>query len=294
MNGHVRCDDGVRLAFDRFGPPDRPAAILLHGGGQTRHSWSGTARRLAGEGYQVLNFDARGHGDSDWSGNGDYSLDRRASDLRSILAGVKAPFALIGASLGGATAAHAVAGGLRPAALVLVDVVPNAEQVGLDRIRNFMLSAPDGFASLQEAADAVAAYNPERPRPDDTSGLRKNLRTGADGRLRWHWDPRIIADDGGAMRRSFAASALALADIPDVPALLVRGLRSDVVSSRAAKAFQASFPSLEILDVEGAGHMIAGDRNDAFSAGVIAYLRRHMPVGIAAPDTPLPNDNHSL
>ena len=294
MTGLVRCDDGVRLAFDRFGPWNRPAAILLHGGGQTRHSWSGTAQRLADEGYQVLNFDARGHGDSDWSGDGEYSLDRRAADLRSILAIVDVPFALIGASLGGATAVHAAAGGVRPAALILVDVVPNAEQAGLDRIRNFMLSAPDGFASLEDAANAVASYNPGRPRPDDMSGLRKNLRTRADGKLRWHWDPRIIADDGGAMRRAFAASAYALADIEDIPALLVRGLKSDVVSSRAAKAFQAKVPSLEILDVEGAGHMIAGDRNDAFSAGVIAYLQQHMPTASDPIDTPLPKSDHSL
>lgn len=294
MSGVIVCDDGIRIAFDRLGPLNAPIAVLLHGGGQTRHSWSGAAARLVGEGYQVISFDARGHGESGWSADGDYSLSRRASDLCTVLSDIIPPFALIGASLGGATAVHAVAAGLRPTALILVDVVPNAEQVGIDRIRNFMLSAPNGFASLDEAADAVAAYNPERSRSSDAKGLRRNLRLQDDGRLRWHWDPQIIADDGGAMRKVFAASALKLADIPDLPTLLVRGLRSDVVSDRAVDAFRSDLPSLEILNVAGAGHMIAGDRNDAFSSGVIEYLQRHMPASDAASNTALHNDNHSL
>lgn len=294
MSGTILCDDGVRIAFDKLGPPGAPTAVLLHGGGQTRHSWSGAAERLACEGYHVISFDARGHGESGWSVDGDYSLSRRARDLSTVLTATAPPFALIGASLGGATAVEAVAAGLRPAALILVDVVPNAEQVGIDRIRNFMLSAPNGFASLDEAAEAVAAYNPERSRSSDANGLRRNLRLRDDGRLRWHWDPQIIADDGGAMRKVFAASALELADIPGLRTLLVRGLRSDVVSDRAVGAFRTDLPSLEILDVAGAGHMIAGDRNDAFSSGVIEYLQRHMPASGAVSNMPLHNNDHSL
>lgn len=265
--------------MDRHGPAGAPVVVLLHGGGQTRHSWSGTARALAADGYRVLNYDARGHGDSGWSADGRYSLDRRVQDLRAVLAEAGATtFALIGASLGGGTSIHAVASGLRPCALILVDVVPNAERAGIDRIRRFMQSAPNGFATLEDAANAVAEYNPERPRPQDASGLCRNLRLREDGRLHWHWDPAILDDEPGTARAVLDRSGRALADVPGLPTLLVRGLRSDVVSDRAVANFRATLPGLDVLDVAGAGHMVAGDRNDAFTGGVRRYLQRHMPL----------------
>ena len=275
MTERVQTRDG-ELALDRLGPETAPVVVLLHGGGQTRYSWSGAAEQLAANGYHVLNFDARGHGESAWASDGCYTLDARAEDLRAIL-GDAPVYALIGASLGGATAIHAVALGLRPQALVLVDVVPNAERAGIERIRRFMLSAPDGFASLDEAADAVAAYNPERPRPRDPEGLRRNLRLRDDGRLHWHWDPAILGDEKATMRSVLAASSRRLAEVADLRTLLVRGLRSDVVSDASVAAFREMLPSLEVFNVAGAGHMVAGDRNDAFNTAVRAYLEKHMP-----------------
>ena len=89
--------DGIRLTADEVGPPHAPAVILLHGGGQTRHSWSGAMLALAGCGYRVINFDARGHGDSDWSPDGAYELDDRVRDLRTIVESLNCRFALVGA-----------------------------------------------------------------------------------------------------------------------------------------------------------------------------------------------------
>lgn len=279
MTEHVVARGGTRLALDRLGGVGGPRVVLMHGGGQTRHSWNRTAGVLAGQGYHVLNFDALGHGESDWAADGTYDLDRRADDLRTILEGEETPFALIGASLGGATAIHAVAQGMRPHALILVDVVPNAERAGLERIRRFMLSAPNGFASIEEAAAAVAAYNPHRPDGGDREGLRRNLRVGDDGMLRWHWDPAILGEGQGDIRGDLDASSRKLAEVDGLRTLLVRGLRSDVLSDASVAAFQAMLPSLEIAEVSGAGHMVAGDRNDAFARSVIDYLGMHMPAG---------------
>lgn len=270
--------DGVALVGDDQGSADAPAVVLLHGGGQTRHSWSGAMQALAARGYRVINFDARGHGDSDWSPAGAYALDDRVADLAAVVADVAAPFALVGASLGGATAIHAVAAGLHPAALVLVDIVPAPEMAGVERIVAFMRRHPEGFASLEEAADAVATYNPARPRPRDPAGLMRNLRRRDDGRLYWHWDPRIAADAPADHHAVVQRSTQAVAARADLPVLLVRGLKSDVVSDAGVAAFRAAVPRLEVTDVGGAGHMVAGDRNDAFNQGVIAFLARHLPV----------------
>ncbi len=272
----ITSHDDLVLAADDLGPLDAPVVILLHGGGQTRHSWSGAAKALARRGYRVINFDARGHGESEWSAVGAYSLDDRVADLEAIVMQLGRPFALVGASLGGATSIHATAQVMRPGALVLVDIVPHPEPEGINRIVTFMRAHPDGFATLDEAVDAVAAYNPERPRPRDPAGLMRNLRQREDGRLYWHWDPRIVAPRPQDFHETVRQSAATLPQT-GVPVLLVRGLKSDVVSDAGVAAFRALVPDLEVADVGGAGHMVAGDRNDAFNEAVIAFLERHLP-----------------
>lgn len=278
-----RSADGLELVGDEAGERDAPTVVLMHGGGQTRHSWAGTMDLLAGQGYRVKNYDARGHGDSGWSERGAYHLDDRVADLAAVVADCAGPFALVGASMGGATGLHAVASGLPAAALVLVDIVPEPEPEGIARIVNFMRAHDDGFASLDEAVDAVAAYNPSRPRPRDPSGLMRNLRLRENGRLYWHWDPRTMSgrDEMGREDRfnTVLLDSAAVVAATDVPLLLVRGLKSDVVSDAGVASFRAMAPRLEVVDVGGAGHMVAGDRNDAFGTGVIDFLRRHMPLG---------------
>lgn len=268
---------GIDVEADVGGDPSRPAVILLHGGGQTRHSWGGALRELLRQGFHVINLDARGHGNSGWAPDGDYSLEAMADDLRAVIATLSSPPALVGASMGGCTALYAVGMSEKPlaSALVLVDVVPRINMEGGQKIADFMGSGLNGFATLEEASDAVAAYNPHRPRPKDISGLMKNLRLREDGRLHWHWDPRFFRNEKRMEPPQFAEKLLTAAERVRVPSLLVRGMQSDIVSEAGVQEFREHLPSLEVYDVIGAGHMVAGDRNDAFNDGVIGFLQRH-------------------
>lgn len=277
----IATPDGLTIAVDEAGPHDAPTVVLMHGGGQTRHSWTGAMTALVAAGYRVLNYDARGHGESMWSPDGNYLLDHRVSDLRAVIGDAR-PLALVGASLGGATAIHAVANGVAADVVVLVDITPFAEPVGIARIVGFMRRHTDGFATLDEAVDAVAAYNPHRPRPRDPNGLRRNLRERDDGRLYWHWDPLTVASEPAVHHATVQRSAAALAEREPFPLLLIRGLSSDVVSDASVAAFQAQFPWAEVADVAGAGHMIAGDRNDAFNQAMLAFLAEHLPAHASA------------
>ena len=228
----------------------------------------------AGRGYRALTLDLRGHGESGWSPDGFYTMDLFAADIRAVIATLDRPPVIVGASLGGLigliVAAATPAGA---AGLVLVDVATRIEPAGAQEIGAFMNSAPDGFASLDEAADAVAAYLPHRPRPKDTSGLMKNLRLREDGRYRWHWDPAFIVprQDPPHDPLLFERAAGAL----QVPTLLVRGGLSRVVSPEGVQAFLELAPHAEYVDVAGADHMVAGDANDAFNAAVFDFLGRH-------------------
>ncbi len=273
--------DGLQLAADIDGDPRNPAVILLHGGGQTRHAWARAFRELVARGYHAISYDARDHGSSQWAADGDYSTDAMVADLRAIIATLPRPPALVGASMGGICSLTAIGESPQPiaSALVLVDVAPTIERRGVEQIRRFMTANPQGFETLQDAADAVAAYNPGRPRPKDPSGLMKNLRRGDDGRLYWHWDPRIISasqQEHVAWLDAYEARMMAASTQVRVPTLLVRGGDSDVVSPAGVRRFRELIPQAETVDIAGAGHMVAGDRNDAFNAAVTGFLDRHL------------------
>jgi len=274
---HFRGHDGLQLAADVVGHPDNPPAVLLHGGGQTRFSWGDTARGLANHGFHVVSLDLRGHGDSGWSPDGVYSIDHYVGDLRAVCATLGRPAALIGASLGGLTSLLAVGEGSAPiaSALILVDVAPRINPAGSENILRFMQSAPEGFASLDEAADAIAIYLPHRPRPTDFSGLRKNLRPGKDGRLYWHWDPKMLGGNVASLADAYPRLSSAARNI-QVPALLVRGGHSDVVTDESVQDFLDLIPTAEYQLIRGAHHMVAGDRNTAFSTAVIDFMRRRV------------------
>ena len=273
---------GTRIVADRLGDPRTPAVVFLHGGGQTRRSWGRAAAAVAERGWQAVTVDLRGHGESDWSQDADYRLTSFAGDVQEVLRQLPPRPVLVGASLGGFTT-MLLAGEISPAiagAVVLVDIVPNMDPSGATRVHTFMADrVTSGFESLDEVADMIAEYNPHRSRPDDLDGLRTNLRRRGD-RWYWHWDPKFISDTASRppselsdIDRMNAAVETILAN--NIPMLLVRGQMSDLVSQERADEFLARFPQVEFVDVCGAGHMVAGDRNDVFADAVLDFLARH-------------------
>ena len=275
---------GNRLAADMHEPRGEAhgnPVLLLHGGGQTRHAWGGAARRIADAGHIAFTVDQRGHGDSDWVDDQAYAIvdygDDAVAICREITARTGRRPVLVGASLGGISGLLAAARGGPDllAGLVLVDITPHMDADGVSRIQGFMAERMrEGFATLEEAAAAIAAYLPHRPPRRSLDGLAKNLRQGDDGRYRWHWDPafidgpRTVNTGGEAVQADLIAAARGLA----IPVLLVRGQQSELVTEEAVEAFREMVPHAEFVDVSGAGHMVAGDRNDAFNDAVVGFL----------------------
>lgn len=275
-NIHFAVDDSLTIRGEAWGASDAPPVLLLHGGGQTRYAWGNTARTLAAQGWYAIALDLRGHGESDWAPDGDYSIDAFVADLHGVATRLSQAPALVGASLGGITSLLAEGEATEPmsTAVVLVDVTPRIEEKGAERILSFMKAYPQGFARLEEAADAVAEFLPHRSRPRDLSGLAKNLRQGPDGRYRWHWDPQML-NSFQLDRVRNPARMLAAAKGLRSPTLLVRGRMSDVVSEAAVAEFRSLAPHAQYVDVAGAGHMVAGDQNDAFSEAVVNFLAQY-------------------
>ena len=268
--------NGLRIVADHCPRPEAPLVVLAHGGGQTRHSWRDAAFRFSEAGYEVISFDLRGHGDSEWASDGRYALEDMAGDLVAILRqqGAERPVALVGASLGGMISLiAAVTPGVRVDAIALVDVAPKIEPEGAARIRDFMLAHTDGFATLEQAAEAVAVYRGHRT-SSDPSSLAKNLRKHDDGRWYWHWDPAFMTKfDRSPTRRSLLDKA---ASAWHGPLLLVRGLKSDILSDDSVDELRKVAPQTEYVNVVGAGHMVVSDRNDAFVDAVSKFLAHHL------------------
>ena len=271
--------DELALAADEWNrdadiAADKPTILMLHGGGQNRHSWKNTGQILADAGFHVVALDSRGHGDSDRSPTANYSLETLTGDTLQVIYQIGRPVALIGASMGGLTSlpvAHE-AGPELVTKLVLVDVVPRFEKSGSARIRDFMFSGIDGFTSLEEAADAVAAYLPHRARPRSVEGLKKNLRL-RDGKWFWHWDPAFLTapgDDPFERAEMLEHAAINL----QIPILLIRGKLSDVVSTEGVQDFLQKVPGAQFVELSDAGHTAAGDDNDAFTDAVVQFVRQ--------------------
>ena len=266
--------EGVHLVADVRGDPDAWPVLFLHGGGQTRYAWGRTAETVAAQGWRTVALDLRGHGESDWAPNGDYSFTSFCADTVAVADALGKLPVLVGASLGGMSAMLAEGTSDRPVSsgLVLVDITPKSNPKGIERIQRFMQSGLDGFDSLEDAAAAIAAYTPNREKRVNPIGLQKVLRQ-RDGRWYWHWDPQFI----GRGRTEVVADRLAgLLDVAmaniRVPTLLVRGLLSDVVTQEGVDELMTKIPGATVVGVEGAAHMIAGDRNDAFSDAVVTFL----------------------
>ena len=264
--------DGVRLCVQTLGANNDRSVVLLHGFGQTMHAWQDTAATLAKRNYQVLNYDARGHGQSDYAAPDHYRIDDFLADLRTVAGQLRHPPVLIGASMGGVTAMLAASETpvLPIRAMILVDIAPRWSQRGLRKILDFLHAYPDGFENLEQVHDAVQRYLPGRNRRYRPEGLMKNLRAGSSGRLHWHWDPAMLEltrqSDVNQQRLVRAARCI------HCPVLLVSGGRSELLDDSSIEDFLELVPQAQHVKVPQASHMVAGDDNHQFNSVIINYL----------------------
>lgn len=280
--------DCLPLALEVRGEGAR-TLLFAHGFGQTRGAWSAAATALAASGLRCVTFDSRGHGQSGQVAGGAYRMEQFAGDLLALARAQPQPPVLVGASMGGLLGL-ALAGETRPApfrALVLVDITPRWEAAGVERILAFMQAHPQGFADYAEAAEQIAAYLPQRRERKREDQLRPLLREGADGRLRWHWDPALLEVARASER--YQPRLLAAAARVDVPVLLLSGERSDVVSRDTVGEFLQQVPHARHVEIPGATHMLAGDANDAFTRQIAAFVEDVFPDG-AARRTAIPQE----
>jgi len=281
VNRVFKVSEDREIIASEWGDNMNPLVIMLHGGGQTRHSWKGVAAKIANLGFHVIAHDLRGHGESFWDRDGDYTFDAHRDDLVKIIQQLGKKANLVGASLGGmislSLAGH-VEESKHCSGLIMVDIGMRPNDEGSDRIVEFMRSGAKGFASVEEAADAVSGYLPHRERPKDISGLKKNLRLKEDGRYYWHWDPLFLTDRTGMgeVREERFKQLENSAKRITVPTLLVQGALSDILTNKEKEEFLNAVPHSKFAEIKQATHMVVGDKNDIFAESIVDFLSEHI------------------
>jgi pimeloyl-ACP methyl ester carboxylesterase len=248
-----------------------PTAILLHGGGQSRSSWRIATQRLGNAQFKACALDLRGHGDSDWSPDGDYRIERFVADLVSVIEDLGSPAVLIGASFGGHVSL--VTAARHPSlvrALVLCDVTPWIEGEATKAMRSTMCAAAAGFASVQDAAnhiDEIRGF----PSNLDANRLRRHMRQDAEGRLYWRWDPQFFLSQD-SQNENLTELLTAAVEKLKVPTLLIRAEHSEIVTPDQIAKFARMVPHASTAEIAGARHTVSADDNEKYASLILEFL----------------------
>jgi pimeloyl-ACP methyl ester carboxylesterase len=273
---YTEARDGIRLVAECHASTGRPL-LLLHGGGQNRHSWKEAGEKLALRGFLPVSLDMRSHGDSPPSPDGQYPLELFIDDLVRVARRFDPTPILVGASLGGIISLLAIGEGHLAAdtPLTLVDISLRSGLGGVERVMNFMLQTQDGFASLEQATEAISVYLQEPPKPGAAQRLGQYLRQDQNGRFRWHWHTSILTGMNmdevlDVERKRRAARKLR------GPVILLRGAHSDMVTPDMAEEFVREVPQARWIDVKQAQHTAAGSSNTRFTDALVSALSELM------------------
>ena len=264
--------NGMSFHYLEWGDAGLPTVLMLHGSAQQAHSWDFVSLALSDK-YHVLALDQRGHGDSDWAQDGDYSIEAQQRDMDGIVQelGLRG-FALMGHSMGGRNSYVWASRNPRVLkGLVIVDTGPETRRPGQDRIRNFR-ELPDELDSFEEFAQRVQQYT-GRSREQVMGALKYSIRRRSDGKWSWKYD-KVIRTPG---RRDPGWSSQQLWDCVDqidCPTLVVRGARSDLFLEETMRRMREVIGDCVTVTIPGAGHLVQGDNPAAFVVAVQDLLGR--------------------
>jgi esterase len=267
--GHHVIVGAMRFHYLDWGGNGHPL-LFLHGGGLNAHTWDVVALMLHRR-FRCIALDQRGHGDSEWSAARDYGVDTQVGDIEGLveLLRLENPL-LVGQSMGGLNAiAYAIRHSQRIRGLVVVDVGPEINPSGAERIREFSstpeLDSPEAFL------ERATKFNPLRDPEVLRRSLFYNLRQLPSGKWTLKHDQRRNTEDNARVNAQREHLAGQIEKISS-PTLIIRGARSDILSDEGAQKFARSLPRGRWVRVEGAGHNVQGDNPRGLLEAIDPFL----------------------
>ena len=272
----------LRLHYLDWGNEDKPTMLLLHGRIQSAHSWDFTSLAFHDE-FHVIALDERGHGDSDWAPDGDYTAATQFPDIEGFVDALKLDaITLIGHSMGGRNSmVYASRHPERLRALVVVDMAPQIG--GLDgpdflrspqvpqqpNIRSARRRPAEEANSFEEYVQRAHMLNPRRTPEQLRGSLAHQVRQFQDGKWRLKWDPTLRSTDTNGLG---AEKLWEYFSLIQCPTMLVRGGESRMVSDATVQRMKEYIPIMKSAVVAGAGHGVPGDKPAQFQHEVRQFL----------------------
>ena len=258
--------NGVELHYLDWGNEDKPAMLLLHGRTQSAHSWDFTSLAFHDD-YHVIALDQRGHGDSRWSPDGDYTIDAHVGDIAGVVEALGlAPLVLVGHSMGGRNGiVYAGQSSEQLSSLVIVEMAPAQERPqgqpsNMPRIGIWHI-LPAETDTFEEYVKAAHKVNPRRTQEQLRGSLAHQLRQFPSGKWSWKWDP-VLRDTETS---GWTSEALwECAGNIRCPTLMVRGGESGMIADETIQRMEESVADVRSVTVPGAGHLVPGDKPAAF------------------------------
>jgi pimeloyl-ACP methyl ester carboxylesterase len=262
----------MRLHYLDWGNKHLPPMVFLHGGALNAHTWDLVCLALRDE-YRCIALDQRGHGDSDWSPDADYSMSAQLADTKGFVDKLGLDrFILVGMSLGAINSlAFAIAHPDRLNALVIIDAGPEIRRPGSSRIRDFVNGVAD-TVTIEGIIEKALEFNPRRDPTILRRSLMHALRQQPDGSWKWKYDRRrfqVLDQDKHRSERAALADGLARITCPT---LVVRGGESDVFHEEDGIRLAQRLPDGKFVTVPRAGHTVQGDN----PKDLVAELRRFL------------------
>ncbi len=254
-----------RFHFSEWGQPGRPQILLLHGGNQSAHSWDLVSLHLSHR-YHVFALDQRGHGDSEWNRELDYSVEAMAADAVAFIADQRLERPIIfGHSMGGrVTLTLASQHPELARGLVIVDVGPELSPEGIEKISNFVTHNVE-FDDLDVFLDNVAKYDPFRSRAHIARTVKYNMLRRIDGKYVSKVDHRRIPG------RHVDLTLDSVSGLP-CPVLVIRGAESNILTPEAAERFASSLPQGRLVTVADCGHNVHSGNTPGFLDAIAPFL----------------------
>jgi len=247
--------NGLRHHLVARGTPGSPVVMMIHGLAGQAHVFDAIANHLAAK-YHVYCLDVRGRGESAWGPPDQYAIDTYVADLEAVREALGLlKFTLIGTSMGGIITMHYTP--RHPEHVqkaVLNDIGPEIDPEGLQRIISYVGGAPEMFADMKSVIryykDHYAPMVEHLPDDQIAEFARFNVRKSDSGVYVWKMDPAVRA--GGAPQP--AMDPWEALKTMNVPLLILRGAKSDVLSAPIAARMVEAVPSAKLVEIPGVGH----------------------------------------
>ena len=263
--------NGLKLHYVDWGNEQATPMVCLHGLRAYGH-WFDEFAVVVNDRYRVLALDQRGRGETDWAPDGNYTREAYVSDVEAFVETLQLDkIILVGHSMGGLNAIHyAARHPERVLALCILDIGPEVDPAGMQRMRTELGETPTGFDSWQEAKAFLKMRHSRASEENRQTRLKWMLKEGSDGKIAWRidqaiFDPNLKPDD--------PQQTWDLLNQIRCPTLIVRGGVSDVLSIETCEKMLTCIPGSQWVDIPNAGHMVIEDNPEACNAAMIEFLQ---------------------